>query len=135
MQKRRPQSISELPKFLEFMDDWHAAVRVFLDAFYMATQETRQTMIDDEPIMTGNDHFNAFLGGMAEQLSLDYDLKCPGWSWNRARFLRSPIFPCKLEMMKAYLLASTPMAFKRRFIFTGDDPLSRPLKYFENSLI
>ena len=111
------------------------ASRVFLDVFYSAAQYDKQAMIDEEPPLTGDAYFNAFVAGMAEYLAWGYGLTIPVWSWNDpARFLRKPVFPCKLEKMKAYLLASTPSAFRRRLIFTGDNPLYRPLKDHKNSL-
>jgi hypothetical protein len=92
-------------------------------------------MIDDEPPLTDDEYFNAFVGGMAEHLAAGYGLAMPEWSWSKARFLRRPVFPCKLEKMKAYLLSSTPSAFRRRLIFIGDNPLYRPLKDHRNTLL
>ena len=115
---------------------WVPASRAFLDAFYTADKGSRKAMIRDEPPLTGDAYFNAYVAGMAEYLALNFDLAVPKWSWrSQSRFLSKPVFPCNLEKMKAYLLSSTPSAFRRRLIFTGDKPLYRPLKDHKNSLL
>ena len=130
-----PKTLRELAPYVHSPEGWPPASRAFLDVFYSAARNTKQAMIDEEPPLTGDGYFNAFVAGMAEYLALGYGLSVPDWSWNsRDRFLRKPVFPCQLEKMKAYLLSSTPTAFRRRLIFTGDDPLYRPLKEHDNSL-
>jgi hypothetical protein len=130
-----PKSLRAIASYVQETEDWTPASRAFLDAFYSVAQDEKQAMIDDEPPLTSNEYFNAFVAGMAEYLAWSYGLAIPAWSWNdRTRFLRKPVFPCKLEKMKAYLLSSTPSAFRRRLIFVGDNPLYRPLKEHNNSL-
>lgn len=131
-----PKTLCELASYVQEADGWSHASRAFLDAFYSSRKDARQAMIDDEPPLTGDLYFDAYVAGMAELLACDYGLATPEWSWsNRVRFLRKPVFPSKLEKMKAYLLSSTPSAFRRRLIFTGDAPLYRPLKDHTNSLV
>jgi hypothetical protein len=130
-----PQSLRELVSYVHAPDGWEPFSRAFLDGFYSADQDGKQAMIGDEPPLTDDEYLNAFVAGMAEHLAASYGLKVPAWSWNsRSRFLRKPVFPCNLEGLKAYLLSSTPSAFRRRLIFTGDNPLYRPLKDYKNSL-
>jgi hypothetical protein len=131
-----PKTLRELALYVQETFGWEPASRAFLDVFYSAAPDVRQTMIADEPLLTSNAYFDAYVAGMAEYLAGGYGLAVPVWSWNnRERFLRKPVFPCKLEQMKAYLLSSTPSAFRRRLIFTGDNPLYRPLKDHNNSLL
>ena len=131
-----PKTLRELAPYVQETYGWAPAARAFLDIFYSAVQDARQAMIVDEPLLTKHVYFDAYVAGMAEYLASAYGLAVPVWSWNtHDRFLRKPVFPCKLEQMKAYLLASTPSAFRRRLIFTGDNPLYRPLKDHNNSLL
>jgi hypothetical protein len=41
------------------------------------------------------------------------------------RFLRRPYFTTPIEGLKALLIAESPIAFRRRLIFTGAEPLRR----------
>jgi hypothetical protein len=129
----RPASLEELGARHDDPRGWHASKREFLDEFYMARPENRESMLAGEPRLTGDAVIDVYLAAMAEHLANEYGLPCPQWAHNRERFLHLPEFPCKLENMKAYLLASTPGAFRRRMLFVGDDPLSRPAKYAVNT--
>jgi hypothetical protein len=42
-----------------------------------------------------------------------------------SRFLRRPYFTTTLEGLKALLIAESPIAFRRRLIFTEAEPLHR----------
>jgi hypothetical protein len=131
----RPQSLHDVCIRKNDRANWHVLLREFLDEFYMADQSNRQGMIDQEPPLSNDNYFNAYLGAVAERLALEYGLQSPEWSSQKERFLHLPVFPCKLEGMKTFLLLTTPSAFKRRLIFTGDNPLSRPSKYAQNSFV
>ena len=48
----------------------------------------------------------------------------PAWTEHPARFLARPWF-LGPERMKGFLLAESPSAFRRRFIFTEAEPLRR----------
>jgi hypothetical protein len=130
-----PQSLIELVPFAGNVEQWQGGLRNFLDAFYYAPQENRCSMIEQEPPCTDSAYFNAYMAGVAEYLAREYGLPIPEWVHDTARFMHTPKFPCELEGMKAYLLSSTPSAFNRRMIFTGDNPLTRPSKFFTNSFL
>jgi hypothetical protein len=42
-----------------------------------------------------------------------------------ARFLKRPYFPTPFERLKPMPLAQSPLAFRRRMIFTEHEPLRR----------
>jgi len=124
-----PETLRELVACIDNPEGRHPALRCFLDAFYIASKEDKQIKISEEPPLTENEYFNAYLAAVAEHLAWDYALKTPSWCFQKNRFLRSPIFTNKLEGTKGILFVDSPSAFRRRMIFTGHDPLSRPLKY------
>ena len=130
-----PQSLTELVPFADNVEQWQGGLRNFLDSFYYAPQENRYSMIEKEPACTDSAYFNAYMAGAAEYLAREYGLPIPEWVHGKDRFMHVPKFPCGLEGMKAYLLSSTPSAFNRRMIFTGDNPLTRPSKFYTNSFL
>jgi hypothetical protein len=102
-------------------------LREFLDAFYLETERARrQAMVDEEPPLIADGHVGAYVAAVAEHLAISYGLVVPEWAFGSGRFLKAPYFPCGLESLKALLLIESPSAFRRRLIFVGIDPLSRP---------
>jgi len=49
----------------------------------------------------------------------------PAWTNHPSRFLHEPYFTTPIENLKAMLLAQSPLAFRRRMIFTEAEPLRR----------
>ena len=99
------------------------ALNEFLDEFYLSTE--RQGMIDEEPGLTGVGWQDAYLGAMAEHLARRWGLAVPGWVDDPRRFLDKPYFVENLQLMKPVLLRDSPIAFRRRLIFTEAEPLRR----------
>ena len=95
----------------------------FLDEFYLTTG--RQSMIDEEPGLTGVAWQDAYVGAMAEHLARRWGLAVPGWVEDPRRFLSRPYFVENLQLMKPVLLRDSPIAFRRRLIFTEAEPLRR----------
>ena len=83
-------------------------------------------MLSDEPPLGGDERSDAYLAAVAEHLALRNDLAVPEWAGAKCRFLKRPFYPCGLESLKATLLVESPIAFRRRLIFVGADPLYRP---------
>lgn len=109
--------------------DVDSFLREFLDEFYTEQdQRKRELMLADEPPLSNNDRQDAYLAAVAEHLALRNHLKIPDWTQAPARFLKRPFFPAGLESLKATLLMESPVAFRRRMIFVGADPLYRPRK-------
>jgi hypothetical protein len=95
----------------------------FLDEFYLTTGR-RQSMIDEEPGLTGVAWQDAYVGAMAEHLARRWGLAVTGWVEDPRRFLSRPYFVENLQLMKPVLLRDSPIAF-RRLIFTEAEPLRR----------
>jgi hypothetical protein len=98
----------------------------FLDEFYADPDPaSRRARIEAAPDLIGDDRQDAFIGAVGEHLCHRWNLgEPPAWTNDLARFLDRPWFVGP-ERMKAFLLAESPSAFRRRFIFTEVEPLRR----------
>ena len=103
-----------------------ACLAGFLDEFYWdSDRASRCARIEDAPSLTGDERHDAFIGAVAEHLCHRWSLGAPPtWTNDPARFLGRPWF-IGPERMKPFLLAESPSAFRRRFIFTEIEPLRR----------
>lgn len=124
---RRPRSVREAASWGESLGQRDAMLREFLDEFYRAPSGSRAPMLSEEPrLVPGDERANAYYAAVAEHLALTHRLLVPAWTQSELRFLGKPFFPAGLESLKATLLVESPPAFRRRMIFVGADPLSRP---------
>jgi hypothetical protein len=126
MSALRPKSLSEVverggAEFSLLLDE-------FLDEFYLSYPDikTMQSMIIDEPALTGEGFVDAYIGAVGEHLALRWNLTVPAWTASKARSGESkPTFVPDLATLKPILLVEAPYAFRRRNIFTGEEPLQR----------
>jgi hypothetical protein len=84
-----------------------------------------QARIADTPELLAVPREHALLGAIGEHLARRRSLAIPEWTNDPARFLRCPYFTTEAEGFKALLLAQSPLAFRRRLIFTEAEPLRR----------
>jgi len=98
----------------------------FLDDFYGDVQNgSRLRRVADDPGLTDDARMNALIGAVGEHLARRWSLgDPPSWTTRPERFLDRPWFMGH-ERMKGFLLAESPLAFRRRFIFTEAEPLRR----------
>ena len=82
-------------------------------------------MIASEPSLLGRQPFDAYIGVVGEHLSRRWDLAIRAWAENDGRFLTEPWFPDDLQLMKPIFLRNSPIAFRRRLLFTEAEPLRR----------
>jgi hypothetical protein len=101
------------------------AINEFLDEFYLAEDEDRQSKIEKEPGFTGLPREDAYFGAVAEHLARRWGLAIPSWTEDPRRFLETPYFVDGFELLKPVLLRDSPIAFRRRLIFTEAEPLRR----------
>jgi hypothetical protein len=101
-------------------------LREFLDEFYEAVKRgAAATLIAEPPEPLADLREHALLGGIGEHLARRWSLPIPEWTNDRSRFLQEPYFTSEAEGFKALLLAQSPLAFRRRLIFTEAEPLRR----------
>lgn len=124
----RPETIREVARrhigngesFFNCLKDFYASI-------YLKPLDSREKYFIDEPEITENPKYNAYLAAVAEYFALRHKFKIPQWCLDRnTRFLKIPWFPCGSEYLKAILLVESPISFRRRFIFVDSDPCYRP---------
>lgn len=99
----------------------------FLDVFYTAeTAAERQAMVDQEPRRLGLEREDAWIGAVGEHLARRWGLTIPAWTEAEWREVARPWFPGMMGRgLSALYLMESPIAFRRRRIFTEAEPLRR----------
>jgi hypothetical protein len=122
---KRPDTLAEAARRVKSgAAAFDFALSEFLDEFYM-NPERRQAMIAAEPDSLSDPVQHAMLGAVGEHLARRWGLAIPAWTGDESRFLKRPYFTTPLEGLKALLLVESPIAFRRRMIFTEAEPLRR----------
>lgn len=122
----RPGTLAQLLQLVRDGEKLGFCLAGFLDDFYRdADPESRAGRIAEDPGLTSDPKMNALMGAVAEHLTLRWNLgAAPAWTTRPERFLDRPWFVGP-ERMKGFFLAESPLAFRRRFIFTEAEPLRR----------
>jgi hypothetical protein len=99
----------------------------FLDAFYTEEDAARRwAMIDEEPKRIGSERLDAYIGAVGEHLSRRWELRIPTWTEQPWREVAEPWFVGMMgQGLSGLLLVESPIAFRRRRIFTEAEPLRR----------
>jgi hypothetical protein len=122
----RPSTLAEVARRRNAGEDFSFLLREFLDTFYGALRRGEAAAcLADEPELLPAPTEHASLGAIGEHLARRWNLPIPAWTDDSSRFLRRPYFTTTLEGLKALLLAESPLAFRRRLIFTEAEPLRR----------
>ena len=122
----RPGTLLQVLQLVREGEKLRFCMAGFLDDFYRDEDlESRARRIAEDPGLTNDPKMNALLGAIGEHLSIRWNIgAAPGWTGQPERFLDRPWFMGH-ERMKGFLLAESPLAFRRRFIFTESEPLRR----------
>lgn len=121
----RPSTLNEVARrVLDGTQTFEFALSEFLDEFY-ADPIMRAVMLTEEPPALPDRRQHAALGAVAEHLARRWDVAIPTWCDTPSRFLDEPWFTTPLDGLKAMLLVQSPLAFRRRLIFTEAEPLRR----------
>lgn len=120
----RPDTLAEVARRVSGGAPFDPTLREFLDQFYINPPQ-RAAMIADEPPCLADPREHAMLGAVGEHLGRRWNLAIPSWTDDPSRFLHEPYFTTPIENLKAMLLAQSPLAFRRRMIFTEAEPLRR----------
>ncbi len=124
----RPGTLAEAIRRVESgQEPLGVALAEFLDTFYLDdSSESRRQRLAEPPPFTGDACLDAYIGAVGEHLARRWKLgDPPAWTEAPDRFLRRPWFPGGGEATKPILLVESPLAFRRRFIFTEAEPLRR----------
>ena len=122
----RPRTLAEVARRRKAGDDLSLLLREFLDEFYACVRTAgAPASIADEPERLPDPQEHALLGAVGEHLARRWSLAIPAWTDAPSRFLRRPYFTMPLEGLKALLIVESPIAFRRRLIFTEAEPLRR----------
>jgi hypothetical protein len=127
MRLTRPGTLAEVLRLVRTEnEEMRFCLAGFLDDFYAdAARAGRRARIEDDPGVTGDAKLDALMGAIGEHLCRRWNLgEPPAWTDHPARFLDRPWFMGP-ERMKGFLLAESPSAYRRRFIFTEAEPLRR----------
>jgi hypothetical protein len=122
----RPGTLAEVLQLVRDGEPFRLCLVGFLDAFYTSGSDAeRRQRLEDDPGLAGDAKTDALIGAVAEHLCQRWSLgRPPHWVEQPERFLDRPWF-MGAERMKGFLLAESPSAFRRRFIFTELEPLRR----------
>jgi hypothetical protein len=122
----RPGTLAQVLQLVRNGEKLRYCLAGFLDDFYGETDaDARMRRLTDDPGLTDDPRMNALLGAIGEHLTNRWNVGAPpAWSNAPERFLGRPWFMGP-ERMKGFLLAESPLAFRRRFIFTEAEPLRR----------
>lgn len=101
----------------DFLDDWRR------------TSLRDRLSLMSEPLSATRDRdlirWAAYFAATVEQLCAVDGLEAPAWTRRGEYRLREPWFLLPGTALRAWLLVSTPVPFKRRNIFTGESSLDR----------
>jgi len=123
----RPGTLAEALQWqIEKPEEGRTALAGFLDEFYLdGDRENRLARLQTSPSLVDDSRVNALFGAIGEHLCRRWKLGIPPkWTEAEERFLHEPYFMGP-ERMKPFLIAESPSAFRRRFIFTEAEPLRR----------
>jgi hypothetical protein len=100
----------------------------FCDEFYLDHPDKvcQQRRLDPVPVLTGDAELDAWIGAIGEHLARRWGLEIPDWTERPGHFaVREPIFMPPSPALKEAIIEETPIAFRRRLIFTFAEPLRR----------
>jgi hypothetical protein len=122
----RPGTLVQVLQLVRSGEKLRFCTAGFLDDFYGdLDNESRLRRIADDPGLVADARLDALMGAIGEHLARRWGLgEPPAWTSRSERFLDRPWFMGH-ERMKGFLLAESPLAFRRRFIFTEAEPLRR----------
>jgi hypothetical protein len=101
----------------DFDTRWRLVVE-FLKEYHHEPVGERQVLLEDEPVPTSDERWDALFAGLAEHLAMRDGQRAPTWSASRSlpRFW----FPFDTPGARAQALVHAPAAFRRRGVFVAD---------------
>jgi len=125
----KPQTVAEtgrlITKAIRDGEDPFVPIRDFVDDFNAADTDGRCRLCVEEPPLTGDPRFDAYLAAMVELFSLRNGLPPPEWVEGEARFLDRSWFREPREYFWPMALVQTPLPFRRRLVFIEETEFDR----------
>jgi len=98
----------------------------FIDEFNRADMAKKQQMVKRFPFEKITDKKNAaYIAAAVEELCYINNMDIPEWVFDKKYRLKEPFFVGGLESLKAFLIAESPVSFRRRNIFVSENVLKR----------
>jgi hypothetical protein len=88
-----------------------------VEIFDRAPVDDRQSLVDPEPVSTGDARFDALLAAIAEYLCAREGLNAPTWVQDPSRFLDQWWFVSGIQSLHADAIVHSPISFARRGVF------------------
>jgi hypothetical protein len=129
-----PESLSQLARDLQKLKVNNrnklpaaalARILQFVDDFRSRRRTMQRQMISSKPAHTGSAVLDAYLAGVAEQLSNEAGLPAPAWVEDPDRFLPRWWIESDVPSARPTAVAQSPAAFRRRGIFVSERVLER----------
>jgi len=125
MERKSPE-LAGIPGRVVSGEDFQVAVRDFLDEFKLLPDgDAMAAAIEREPERLDDPRFNAYLGALAEHLTIHSGLPRPQWCLAKDRFLERFWFVSPTPGFRAVSLAQAPAAFRRRGVMVPRRSLER----------
>jgi hypothetical protein len=96
-------------------------VAEFLEEYSWEPVDTRFTLLEDEPIGTGDEHWDVFLAALAEHLRARDGRAAPLWAESRS--LYQFWFPFNTRAARVDAVVHAPAAFRRRGVYVAPQEL------------
>jgi hypothetical protein len=98
----------------------------FIDEFNRADMAKKQQMVRRFPFKKIKDKkYAAYIAAAVEELCYRNSMDIPEWVFDKKYRLKEPFFVGGLESLKAFLIAESPVSFRRRNIFVSENVLKR----------
>jgi len=107
--------------------DFFLCLGDFLDTFYRAGDQARETMLESPPDFSIPREHLAFLASAVHKLANDHGLKAPDWVFDERCYLRDrPFFGCDAKgRLRLLFMYKSPVEFKHRNLFVDENVLAR----------
>jgi hypothetical protein len=120
----KPMTLVRLAAFIGAADGealrWRL-IAEFLEEYRWEPPELRARLLEEEPALTGDEHWDVFVAALAEHLALRDHRAGPQWAQERSldRFW----FPFNTPAARVDAVVHAPVAFRRRGVFVAPQEL------------
>ena len=115
----QPLSVAALGELMRGVNEgsrWRL-VAEFLEEYRWEPAERRQSLLEQEPEPTGDEHWDVFLAALGEHLAARDGRAAPSWCWSRR--LRRFWFPFNTRAARVDAIVTAPAAFRSRGVFVS----------------